>query len=181
MSKNFGNTERRQSCSQGSCWDPKKQGRMKHQKKERKKTPPFPLLGHKFHFFCSQPCAATPPHPHLTTFNLLPFSLAVPFFFFQRRFEVLNPGKWALDNGLGRRNARQRGDFFLFFTFLLVISNFLNPRFPRLIVVVVFVFFNLLCVFRVCLDNHVFVSVGFQKRVPHPYLRRSVLVSVCYS
>lgn len=177
MSKNFGNTERRQSCSQGSCWDPKKQGRMKHQKK-RKKTPPFPLLGHKFHFFCSQPCAATPPHPHLTTFNLLPFSLAVPFFF-QRRFEVLNPGKWALDNGLG--NERLRGDFFFFFTFLLVISNFFSSISSLIVIVVVLVFFNLLCVFRVCLDNHVFVSVGFQKRVPHPYLRRSVLVSVYYS
>jgi len=49
-------------------------------KKKKKKTPPFPLLGHKFHFLCSQPCAATPPHPHLTAFNLLPFLSCRTFF-----------------------------------------------------------------------------------------------------
>lgn len=72
-------------------------------KKKKKKTPPFPLLGQKFHFLCSQPCAATPPHPHLTAFNLLPF-LSCRTFFFKADLRFLYPGKWGLDNGLWVRN-----------------------------------------------------------------------------
>lgn len=98
----FGSAKKRQSSSQGSCWDPKKPSRMKHQKK-KKKTPPFPLLGQKFHFLCSQPCAATPPHPHLTAFNLLPF-LSCRTFFLKADLRFLYPGKWGLDNGLWVRN-----------------------------------------------------------------------------
>lgn len=88
-------------------------------KKKKKNHHPFPLLGHKFHFLCSQPCATTPPHPHLTAFNLLPFLSCRTFFFLKAVMGFLYPGKWGLDSGLGGRN-RQRTRGLSLFYFLLI-------------------------------------------------------------
>lgn len=76
----FGSAKKRQSSSQGSCWDPKKPSRMKHQKKKKRKHHPFLCLVRNSTFSVASP--ALP----LLLIHILPhstfchFSLAVPFF-----------------------------------------------------------------------------------------------------
>lgn len=74
-------------------------------KKKKKRNTTLSFARSQTHFFCSQPCAAaTPPHPDLTAFNLLPFlSCRTDFEVFVRR------KKWAPDSGLGGRNGENGG------------------------------------------------------------------------
>lgn len=81
----------------------KKKKREKPSRMKHKKTPPFPLLGHKFHFFSVTSFAL---QLLLTAFNLLPF-LSCRSSFFLKQCEVFTSQKM----GTGQRVRRvQQGD-----------------------------------------------------------------------
>lgn len=103
----------------------KKKKERETKQNEAQKTPPFPLLGHKFHFFSVASFAL---QLLLTAFNLLPFlSCRSSFFFFLKRCEVFTSQKM----GTGQRVRRvQQGDLkgmlCIFFFYFLVICHYKN-------------------------------------------------------
>lgn len=149
MSKNFGNTERRQSCSQGSCWDPKKQGRMKHQKKKKeRKHHPFLCLVTNSTFSVASPVL------RLLLIHILPHSTfclsLLPYrFFFSKAIWGFKPRKMGTGQRVRKPNRKTTRGFF-FFTLLLVISNFLSPRFPYWLLLLLFSYFLTFYVFLEC-------------------------------
>lgn len=67
------------------------------------------------------------------------------------------------------------------FPLLLRIRIFSNPQFRHWLLLFLY-FFSFLHVFKVCSDNHVFVSVGLQNRMPLRCYRFSAFfVSACFS
>lgn len=104
----------------------KKKKERETKQNEAQKTPPFPLLGHKFHFFSVASFAL---QLLLTAFNLLPFlscRSSFFFFFFLSDVRFLLPRKWALDNGLGGCNRETWRGCYVFFFHFLVICHYKN-------------------------------------------------------
>lgn len=120
----FWQLKKRQRCSQGSCWDPKKPSRMKHQKKrkEKRKHHPLPLCLVTNSTFSE----ASPVLRLLLIHRIQPFAISLlPYLFIKAIRGFLYPGKWELDNGLGGRNKETRGCYLLLLSFAyLFLSRF---------------------------------------------------------